>query len=482
MRPVRQFLSKHSPAIVEQLEGDAVVVWSSAGKLLKYSWGFEDEPPIISVDHPQSGDTLRGEVEITGRSWPTDSRGAVVVRIDDAVAIAGEAFGVWSLAFNGGGLADGAHTLWAAFGVAGRWSPAVEVGFTIQTGRVVDAAPIWVRFRSPDDGADVSGTIEVVIDADEVNSTERRVTAVELSAIGHQWEQMAFGGRHWSILLDTRTLGNGIHQLHARATVGEGWGGSASIRVVVENAPPPVPLWVTIDEPPLGLWPEGEDALGGNAGDLTTDPLVVEYRFWGGTWEPGASAVAANGSWSVQLAHSELEGAVLSFCARATRGGDVSAEHCRTFQRMPEAGGGSAPEVSDMRGTARRGAMGLVEVELAGSARDDHAVVQVQVREAHGSWETADGTVGWTAVIIGPFAGNGPYRLEARAFDGHQYSPVVSLDVSAPPPIAPGSSNTGGGTMPPVTTAPDDSGAVLIAASLAVGLVAATARWRLRRR
>ena len=68
-------------------------------------------------------------------------------------------------------------------------------------------------------------------------------------------------------------------------------------------------------------------------------------------------------------------------------------------------------------------------VTVSGTAEDNYAVRRVEVRVAPAEWETASGTTDWSWEWNTTGDLNGRYRIEARAWDGFNYSSSAKVEV-----------------------------------------------------
>ncbi|MEC9354468.1 MAG: PKD domain-containing protein, partial [Candidatus Thermoplasmatota archaeon] len=68
-------------------------------------------------------------------------------------------------------------------------------------------------------------------------------------------------------------------------------------------------------------------------------------------------------------------------------------------------------------------------VSVSGTASDDWVVRRVEARISPGEWEVADGTTAWGWEWNTTQDLNGRYRVEARAWDGFNYSSLATVEV-----------------------------------------------------
>ena len=68
-------------------------------------------------------------------------------------------------------------------------------------------------------------------------------------------------------------------------------------------------------------------------------------------------------------------------------------------------------------------------VTVSGTASDDWAVRRVEARVTPGEWEVASGTTAWSWEWNTTQDLNGRYRIEARAWDGFNYSSLATVEV-----------------------------------------------------
>lgn len=75
-------------------------------------------------------------------------------------------------------------------------------------------------------------------------------------------------------------------------------------------------------------------------------------------------------------------------------------------------------------------------VDIEGSASDpDGTLTSVEVRIDGGQWQVASGTYDWTFTWDTATVADGEHTIEARSFDGSDYSPIASVDVETENPL-----------------------------------------------
>jgi hypothetical protein len=79
----------------------------------------------------------------------------------------------------------------------------------------------------------------------------------------------------------------------------------------------------------------------------------------------------------------------------------------------------------------------MADFQVEGTASDDDALTKVEVRIDDGAWTQVTGTGSWDhlVAIAGQFSG--AHTLEARSYDGEQYSDIASIafSIDRPPTV-----------------------------------------------
>lgn len=186
-----------------------------------------DAPPTVRITQPNDGASVRGTVTISAAA--EDDRPGLAVRFAVDGNILGEdATAPFEVSWDSSGAANGGHILLAeAIDSAGQTARA-QVAVTVDN--AADGPPS-VRITAPADNSTVQGVVSIAAAA----SDDRGVQFVEFFADDRFLS--SDGSAPYEATLDTRTLPGGSHVLRARAVDSAGQASSASITVIVNNAP-----------------------------------------------------------------------------------------------------------------------------------------------------------------------------------------------------------------------------------------------------
>ena len=144
----------------------------------------------------------------------------------------------------------------------------------------------------------------------------------------------------------------------------------------------------------------------------------IEYRDGSGNWIPWVHVIAGNTS--APSTFSGQDGRTYSFRMRAMDnagniGQFVEANNTATVN-IP------APAVTITEPFTGATARGALRVKGTAHSGTGPTLRQVQIRIDNGSWETANGTYGWTYEMNTRSLKNGPHTITARSYDGSKYS------------------------------------------------------------
>ncbi|WP_458208946.1 Ig-like domain-containing protein [Haladaptatus sp. NG-SE-30] len=142
-----------------------------------------------------------------------------------------------------------------------------------------------VSWANPTDGATVSGTVTLQINATDAEDTVGSL-AVEYRIDGGTWNTATWnaGSGYYEGSWDTADVADGVHSLDARATDSDSNVSTTSITVSTENTDnAPTVTW---ENPTDGATVSGSTTLQIAAGDDrdATGSLTVEWQFDGGAW------------------------------------------------------------------------------------------------------------------------------------------------------------------------------------------------------
>lgn len=201
-------------------------------------------PPVVSITAPGDGATVQGTVSVTVDASDDVGVAQVVISVNGGPRTTlSSAPYTWS--WDTSMEANGAYTVQAAATDAAGNEGTASVSVTVQGG-VEDTTPPSVDVTAPADGAMVSGTVEVMVDA----SDDFGVAKVEVLVDGTSAGEATTAP--YVVAFDASTIGEGAHSISAVAYDAAGntaTDDDTSVTVVAGDTTPPV---VSFDAPGEG--------------------------------------------------------------------------------------------------------------------------------------------------------------------------------------------------------------------------------------
>jgi Big-like domain-containing protein len=424
---------------------DAAVAWNTVNSQLYRLDVVRTEPPFwVTIDEPANGSVRTGDFLVGGRCDVIDG-GVVWVRADGLAWQRLPCKGVWYATLNATYWRPGNHTIFAALydgSVFSQWA-------TIQILRPKDANSTaeqpTVFWRNPIDqfGPSYNPLSNLTVGGFSPNTADAILLKVWFRLDGSPWQAMVLDGR-WTYPLDAGTLSKGYHTFEAL-----GWDGTAFSEIDVVRAfynvePAQIQLWATIDSPapqsviPVasvfqGQWGARNLANGSAPG---ISGIWVEISVGGGPWFRLNDTHVSAGHWNFTLPSPFAVTSTLTFCVRAANITRLGEPFCSEYY-APRVAVDLAPSIAITAGSGSRSSSGTHDINVNGTALDDYGIVAVFVRVDGGSWNVAQGTGDWSISLLAAPYSSGNHTVEAIAYDGFRYSPVVGrdihVDISAPP-------------------------------------------------
>jgi hypothetical protein len=285
----------------------------------------------------------------------------------------------------------------------------------------------------------------------EVTGTARAVTSVrgvELRVRGAEWWK-ALGSDIWNLTLMSEDLKTGENTIEVRAFDGEIWSKIVSVTFTFDESPR---VWIDI---PTDASHHGGllTAEGRALDDISLEQ--VEMRLDGGEW----FVVEGSARWTHDIDSRQLDHGPHTLDARSFDGFSYSTVVSRSFfaDQPPTLLITSPSEGGYIHGTTT----------AEGISADDGGLLYVEIRLDGDTWTIIPSANRWNMTIDPLVLGSGPHNLEARAFDGHFYSPIaaVNFTIDLPPSIQITSPLEGTHVLVPVKVsgrASDDMGVVSV--------------------
>ena len=358
-----------------------------------------DRPPEIVLTDPPSGAELAGTVHVKGTATDDLSLREIHLSIDGGEWFPADEDMDWSYALDTTTLAFGEHYIEAKAWDGYEWSDTSYVDFT------VDNPPSVAEVNLVDDQS-ISGIFTLEGEAQD----DDKVDVVQVQVDGGPWVD-AEGTDEWTFEMDTTGMENGEHTLRIRSYDGTSYSDETVITFLVDE--PPV-----VGEMSIGTG----DTLGGTVtvtGEPSDDEGVegVQVRVDGGDWVD--VDVDEDGNWDHDLDTTGLDHGSHTLEVRVSDGNQWSDPTSVEFQVD------QVPQVAIISPEAD--AKYKKNFDFNGTASDDDEVMKVEFRLDGGEWTTADGTQVWNYAVKIKDLKKGEHTVEARAYDGTQYSDTSSV-------------------------------------------------------
>jgi len=382
-------------------------------------------PPTLTVTSPASGSwvggwaqPVAGTVADNGGLDNVDRVEVTIGSVSDTVYTNGD--DAWDTAFDLTGLADGPATLTAvAFDKAGNASAPLSVGVTI------DATAPQLVLMAPAPEAALAGTVDVVVDANDVGAG---VTGVTVELEGDQVVEVPanFDGTSWVASVPTTGLADGpawlwTHGLDGVGLLGSDEGFAVTIDNVADDTTPPE---LAVTSPDSGAMVTSDDLV--VTGTLQDDVAIGQVRVgWPGA-APVTTTPAGDGTWSVDFPVTVPNGsATIEVSGFDAAGNATSASVPVVVDRdlAPPAVTIATPTADEVVGG---------QVTVSGTVSDDRGVGSLDVvfgGVVRPALVNGDGT--WTTTIDTTTVGDGPAWVDAYAWDtaGKQGAASVRVEV-----------------------------------------------------
>ncbi|MFQ5859638.1 MAG: Ig-like domain-containing protein, partial [Anaerolineae bacterium] len=275
-------------------------------------------------------------------------------------------------------------------------------------------SPPSVTIANPIDGATLSGSVTVQIDATDTEDAAGTLT-VEWRVDGGAWQAAAYNSAtsYYEDTWDSTTVSDGSHTLDARATDSAANTVTAGVTVTVDN----------VDEPPTAsiVNPVDGSAVAGSVAiqvDAADDrdaagTLTVEVSIDGGAWQ-AATYKSGSGYYELDWDTTAVTDGSHSIDARATD----SVANTTNAAQVTVSLDNTAPSVSMTSPAEGATVSGIIDVTAdASDATGGVAQVEFFLDGSTSMGVDSDGSDGWSVTWDTTTAGNGSHTLTATATD-----------------------------------------------------------------
>ncbi len=414
--------------------------------------GMANEAPVIEIDHPAHGATVSGIIDIYG--WATDDVEVIAVELifDWAIEVNATITGRWenhvnwTYEWNTSEFEDGWHDIaaraWDNGGLHG--VHIIEVLVDNEPDPQENHKP-FVRITHPDEGATVSGTVNITgnaWDPDENDTVELVQVAIDNTEHWYNATDTSGNGTWWTWVFewDTTKVEDGEHVIIARAFDGE-LHALEDLRVIVDNVNEAPECWIE--------YPENEATVSGvidiviAARDdhevIGVDVNIDETGWHEATFSHMIEEISI---WVYEWDTTTVEDGWHIIFARAYDG-DLYSEVCKRHVKVDNVEENHRPWVTIEYPENWAIVSGVIDIGgHAGDPDDNDSVELVQIAihnddiwldctdiSGNGTWWN------WVYELDTTKMENGKYFILARAFDGELYSLIYESHIIVENPV-----------------------------------------------
>lgn len=444
-----------------------------------------NHPPRVAIDEPVNHATVRGTIQVKGRSGDEDVNDTVElvqVRIDHGAWQNATPTGTngswdhWAFEWNTSTVPDGWHAFSAQAFDGELWSDDVVFEYFVDNIQGENRPP-FAEILHPRNAETVRGIVLIHGVAGDPDDGDR-VELVQVRIGDGDWMRATDTSRDhtwrtWAFQWDTTTRDNGEVHICARAFDGDLYSGPNCRTVKIANEHENKRPEVKILHPMMGQQLSGVVLIHGRAWDDVKVKLV-EIRFGEGEWHATTDTSPDDSwtTWAYEWDTRHRDDGCLKIFARAFDGSLYSE---LAYVEVCVDNKNDHPYAKILHPQNGETVHGLVLIH--GVAGDDHGVRYVVVRIDDGAWDDAHNTGRdrpWSTWAYEWNTGrweNGKHRICARAFDGEFFSEPHCIVVLVH------NERDGGGGI--ILWAPESAGDVgpLLSLSLLASLGVAILMW-----
>jgi plastocyanin len=260
-----------------------------------------NQAPLVILSAPEAGPVA---ANVTVRGNVNDPDGLVGLqatwRLDTAAESEVELSpdGSFNFTWNSSSASNGVHVMTVTARDANGATASASRSLDVQNVAPSSTdGPPTIEITAPADGARV--TAGIFLQGRTSVATDQSVPSVSWRTDSEPSRSAVVNNLGaFTIAWDTTEVADGPHDLFFVATDAQGRTASVSIRVVVDNAPPPNSLpVVTLETPHEGMIVEGPIQVSGIADDEETR-VFVEVRIDDGAWTRATGPISGNPAWA----------------------------------------------------------------------------------------------------------------------------------------------------------------------------------------
>lgn len=380
--------------------------------------------PQVGITYPNNGDTVSGEIEITGTASDDNAVTLVQVVFDDlngpwydAVDTSDDgSWSTWALIWDTTQYDNGQHFIYAiAEDDLGLDSQQKSIRVIVDNGGNI---PPSVEITSHSGGEVVSGEIKIKGTALDHDGN---LELVEIKIDDGNWDT-ATGKTSWTYTWDTTTYSNGEHLIYSRAKDdADEYSQIKSVTLIVNNGGNVPPIVNIIS--PIGGTVSGNVTIRGTAHDLDGDETVASVQVKiDENWEYTDGTTDWSYSWNTTT----LDDGNYTIYVRAFDGADYSMiKSVDVYVDNPH------KPILTITSEIPETISGTITIE--GTASDaDGEVTKIEIQIDNKDWKEVEGTTDWSYKLDTTKLSDGKHTVKIRVYDdeGEYYEETFNINVN----------------------------------------------------
>lgn len=280
---------------------------------------------------------------------------------------------------------------------------------------------ISLTINSPNEGATVNGIVKISGTA----TSTLGITKVEIKVDDGSWLS-ADGTTSWEYNWDsTKVPDKSYHNISARGTDGTVYSAISKVKLFVSQPA----IIVNITSPSDGMTVNGTVRITGTVSG-STGITSVEIKIDNGDWQSAQGTISWQFDWDTTGVTNKANHNVSVRAYDAMIYSSIRILKLYVLNKV-----NTIPTVTINAPTSDSTVSGIVTISGASSDIDGNNQIQkVEVMIGSGAWETASGTTSWSYRWDTSTQTSGRCKISVRAYDGTDFSNLVSRNVTVGPP------------------------------------------------
>jgi hypothetical protein len=375
--------------------------------------------PHVRIEAPEDAATVTGTITIWGSAESEHDMNTIVwVRIGASDWTPANGFLSWNYTLNTSLYSDGPLTIRARAMDPKGYSSIDLVSINVRNGGPLTNERPTVVLTKPQDHSSVWGVFEIA----GVAHDDSQIRYIQVMIGDSHWITINTGPQEtdveWTYYTEIYHKWEGM-VIKARSFDGILFSETVQIEVdVSEGEPPSSRLQVEILYPEKGEEVQPNFTVVGTVVEGEAEKVLVRLGF--------GEIRVANGSKTWTLTFSGVPIGAVSVGAMAINETHQSPWTYRSFYVRGDLPQLDQPPIVGIL-SPRNGSVVKERIEVSGWSYDDVIILRIELRFEGNEWIIADGTNNWNAILHAPGEGTRWVTVEARAYDGEQYSSLDSV-------------------------------------------------------